>query len=201
MLTKQATETPLKGFGTGRKEKRTLTVTFSHLHSIIASIFCVIFLSASLFPQPLFSVSWPLWKSKQLFSSCSLSLALSLCRDSVLYFVNPVTLYHLAFKYFKIDLKGYKYCIDIKLCAGGNLDENLIEYFNLTWGTWEMIHAYTVISVSLSWGTVWINEWEKERKWFKWIGQRGLCFTWLLRCSKMTASLHCFLATLCVSVC
>jgi len=85
MLTKQATETPFKGFGTGWKEKCTVAVTFSHLHSIIACVFCVIFLSASLFPQPLFSVSWPLWKSKQLFSSCSLFLALSLCRDCVLY--------------------------------------------------------------------------------------------------------------------
>jgi len=63
----------------------TVAVTFSHLHSIIACVFCVIFLSASLFPQPRFSVSWPLWKSKQLFSSCSLFLALSLCRDCVLY--------------------------------------------------------------------------------------------------------------------
>lgn len=44
-------------------------------------------------------------------------------------------------------------------------------------------------------GIMWINEWEKWRKWLERRGQRALCSVLLLRCSKTAAPLHWFLAT------
>lgn len=101
--------------------------THSHCHIFSSSLyysmcFVLFFFQWFSFPQPLFSVSWPLrkelCKSKQLFSSWSLSPALSLRGDCV-FFSSVQWPYRLAFKV-KLKVKGANFCFDNKLCSGGN---------------------------------------------------------------------------------